>query len=288
MKRQTEKIQDKIQRGEKLKISAYDEFLTEKEKQQQFYVASIGYVENQPNVHRPLGIEDYQLLYTKTGKGKCFVNGKLHILNEDSLLFLPPSTPHEYSNAGTEKWTTMYITFNGNGTKGIHKFGPRVLKKVDSRILFTEAFDTINYYKKYPILYKKISLELYSLILDLTELLENTCLGKGIGDAKLAIAMNFLSEDYNNDLMPLLQKINMSKEHFCRIFKKYTGYRPVEYSNLVRIQKAKSLLKSTDLSISDVSSEMGFSNPSYFTSVFKKCVGMTPSEYRNAYINQDK
>lgn len=271
-----------------LKISAYNEFLTEKEKQQQFYVASVGYVENQPNVHRPLGIEDYQLLYTKNGKGKCFVNGKLHLLTEDSLLFLPPSTPHEYSNAGTEKWTTMYITFNGNGTKGISKFNPRVIKKVDAKIHFIEAFDTIKYYKKYPFLYKKLSLELYSLILDLTEQLENTCHSKGIGDAKMAIAMNFLSEDYNNDLMPLLKKINMSKEHFCRIFKKYTGYRPVEYSNLVRIQKAKNLIKNTELSMKEIADEMGFSNPSYFASVFKKYVGVTPSEYKLSQLNRDE
>ena len=53
------------------------------------------------------------------------------------------------------------------------------------------------------------------------------------------------SENNNINLSDIADEFNISKEHFCRIFKEYTGYRPFEYVNRVKIQKAKELLKNT-------------------------------------------
>ena len=58
-----------------MKISEYLSFATLIEKNLPFYIATIGNPKYQPPVHRPLGIEDYQLLYTLGGEGCCFING---------------------------------------------------------------------------------------------------------------------------------------------------------------------------------------------------------------------
>lgn len=94
-------------------------------------------------------------------------------------------------------------------------------------------------------------------------------------------AMHYLSENNNISLIDIANEFNISEEHFCRIFKEYTGYRPLEYVNLVKIQKAKELLKNTNYSIGEISAQAGYESHSYFTLLFKKYTGITPIEYRS-------
>jgi two-component system response regulator YesN len=63
-------------------------------------------------------------------------------------------------------------------------------------------------------------------------------------------------------------------------FKKATGQSFTAYLNHCRIERAQALLVMTDKSVSDISQEMGFCDQSYFGTVFRKLVGMTPAGYR--------
>ena len=68
-----------------MKISEYLSLATLIEKNLPFYIATIGNPKYQPPVHRPLGIEDYQLLYTLGGEGCCFINGKSYTVRKPSI-----------------------------------------------------------------------------------------------------------------------------------------------------------------------------------------------------------
>lgn len=72
----------------------------------------------------------------------------------------------------------------------------------------------------------------------------------------------------------------MSESHFMSFFKRATGESFTAYLNHCRIERAQALLAMTDKSVSDVSQEMGFCDQSYFGTVFRKLVGMTPAAYR--------
>ena len=63
------------------------------------------------------------------------------------------------------------------------------------------------------------------------------------------------------------------------MFKKETGISLKQYITDFRIDKAKELLSRADARISDVATEVGFDNFSYFSTVFKKTTGLTPNEY---------
>ena len=89
-----------------------------------------------------------------------------------------------------------------------------------------------------------------------------------------------MTENSNVNLSDIVSMLNISEEHFCRIFKDYTGFRPFEYINRLKIQKAKELLKNSELNIKDISFQTGFENHSYFSKLFKRYTGCTPSEYR--------
>lgn len=58
-------------------------------------------------------------------------------------------------------------------------------------------------------------------------------------------ALHYMSDNRDLSLSDIAAQFNISEEHFCRVFKEYTGYRPFEYLNLVKLQKAKELLKNT-------------------------------------------
>ena len=95
-------------------------------------------------------------------------------------------------------------------------------------------------------------------------------------------ALHYMSDNRDLSLGDIAAQFNISEEHFCRVFKEYTGYRPFEYLNLVKLQKAKELLKNTSLSIGEVCIESGFESHSYFSMLFKRSNGCTPGEYRSA------
>jgi AraC-like DNA-binding protein/mannose-6-phosphate isomerase-like protein (cupin superfamily) len=72
----------------------------------------------------------------------------------------------------------------------------------------------------------------------------------------------------------------MSESHFMSFFKHTTGQSFMAYLNHCRIERALELLVSTDRSMSDISQEVGFCDQSYFGTVFRKTIAMTPAAYR--------
>lgn len=77
----------------------------------------------------------------------------------------------------------------------------------------------------------------------------------------------------------------MSESHFMNFFRHTTGQPFMAYLNHCRIERAQALLVSTDKPIADISQEMAFCDQSYFGTVFRKLVGMTPAAYRRQFRN---
>jgi AraC-like DNA-binding protein len=76
--------------------------------------------------------------------------------------------------------------------------------------------------------------------------------------------------------------LHMSRSNFMRFFKQTTGQSFVGYLNCFRIAKAEVLLATTDLSIAEVSHQVGFCDQSYFGLVFRNLLQVTPREYKQA------
>jgi len=78
---------------------------------------------------------------------------------------------------------------------------------------------------------------------------------------------------------------NYSLSRFKTKFKKYIGIPPAEYITLQKIKYAKKLLETTNLSVTELSYELGFSSSNYFSTVFKKILNITPQQYRKKFIS---
>lgn len=73
---------------------------------------------------------------------------------------------------------------------------------------------------------------------------------------------------------------HMSISTLSRMFKHHTGLTPLQFLLNIRLSAAKNLLKDTNLTISEISSMVGYDNPLYFSRLFHKHVGITPRDYR--------
>lgn len=87
------------------------------------------------------------------------------------------------------------------------------------------------------------------------------------------------------NLEQLIKKTNMSSRNFFRHFKNCTGNSPLEYLLQLRIRRSLELLRDTDMTVSEIAAQCGFSNGNYMCRIFRKRYGTTPGEFRKKLRN---
>lgn len=103
---------------------------------------------------------------------------------------------------------------------------------------------------------------------------------KSLGAVEMAKA--YIQNNYNRDISldEVSQAVNISPYYFSKVFKEDVGEGFVEYLTKIRMDKAKELLTTTEYSMKEICSMVGYSDPNYFSRSFKKNVGVTPTEYK--------
>ena len=99
----------------------------------------------------------------------------------------------------------------------------------------------------------------------------------------------FILDNYTlPELSPRLlsEKVGISESRIRRLFKSSLYVTPVKYINLLRLEKAKILLTDSNLSVSEISSSVGFEDQFYFSRVFKAQFGVSPIKYRIISVTQ--
>ena len=101
-------------------------------------------------------------------------------------------------------------------------------------------------------------------------------------DEDVIQAQMWLQDNYSRDirLSEVAERFEMSVRSFNRRFKAATNKSPLQYLQEIRIQTAKDLLKTSNLTISEIAFKVGYSDMGHFTGLFKKLLATTPSEYR--------
>ena len=91
------------------------------------------------------------------------------------------------------------------------------------------------------------------------------------------------------DIEQLAKMAHLSRSRFYHVFKEHTGMSPVGFQNKLRITITKDYLTFyPEMSISSIASRLGFSDPLYFSKLFKKEYGLSPSQYRKALAKKNK
>ena len=136
--------------------------------------------------------------------------------------------------------------------------------------------------KKLLIDFQKIKdylIEIFTTAIEQRDLLRSKRYYRIIEQAKEYIMKNYANGDLS--LNDVAEYVNMSPSHFSTIFSRETGNTFIRYLTDLRMSKAKELLKCTDLLCAEISAEVGYKDPHYFSYLFKKEHNCTPLQYRN-------
>lgn len=98
---------------------------------------------------------------------------------------------------------------------------------------------------------------------------------------------NYINQNYNKQisLVQVANYVGFSSFYLSKLIKETFNINYSAYLTQIRISKAKDLLEKGDLTISEIAYEVGYSEPKYFSNVFRKSEGMSPSEYRKQFIS---
>lgn len=107
------------------------------------------------------------------------------------------------------------------------------------------------------------------------------------GIYRISSALEHISKRYmeNIKLETLAACDNLSETHFRRLFVEYMNMTPVEYINLVRVQQACELMKTTQCSMEELAGRVGYTTVSTFNRNFRKIIGTSPYQYKKSSEN---
>ncbi len=105
-------------------------------------------------------------------------------------------------------------------------------------------------------------------------------------NAVISRAKMYINSNYKKDISldDVSREINISPYYFSKVFKDETGENFVEYLTSIRVNEAKKLLSDCSMSMKEIGVMVGYSDPNYFSRIFKKTVGITPTEFREGNI----
>ncbi|WP_308638375.1 response regulator transcription factor [Paenibacillus silvisoli] len=101
-------------------------------------------------------------------------------------------------------------------------------------------------------------------------------------DGLVQKSIHFIKENVEEDISreDVAAHVNLNPAYLSRLFKKETGGNLIDYLIETKVNRAKLLLDTTDMTVSAIAQQVGYSNFSHFTRTFKKHTGVNPQEYR--------
>jgi len=236
---------------------------------------------------RPSGRVDYQLLYIAKGSAYFQMEDRLHRLNEGSFVLYYPNESQYYRYELTDQPDVYWVHFTGSQTdeillqtgfdkSGIYHTGPQSEFVLLIRKIIQELQVKKSRYHIITNLYLKELIELLARHVseDGRDALDsNAFIEKAIVEFHQSYHLPIQINDY-------ARQLGISNCWFIRCFKRYTGVTPQQYITEIRINKAKELLYSSSFTCSEIAGSIGYSDPLYFSRVFKQAVGIAPQVFR--------
>ncbi len=242
------------------------------------------------DINKGRELNEYQLLYQPEGQG-IFKSAhvKEAIINAGDIFILFPGEWHTYYPLQDKGWKSYWIGFKGKNMDDRVRAGFLSPEKPIYHVGYSSGI--INLYEDaYKTALEEAAYSQQTLagivnhLIGLMYSLErNIILNKNeehvdmMNRARLLIRESL--ED-NLTIQEIAKEMGVSYSNFRKLFKEFTGIAPAMYQQDLRLQRAKELLSTSDLSIKEIAYRLKFESPDYFSSKFKIKTGVKPSEFR--------
>ena len=237
-------------------------------------------------------LNEYQLLYLTEGKG-IFHSATVREANlrEGDLWLLFPGEWHTYHPNPKTGWKSYWIGFKGRNMDDRVRAGFLTPQKPIYHVgfsdeivrLYKEAYATAVAEAAYS---QQLMAGFVNHLIGLMYSLErNIQLSRNqthvdmISRARLRIREALES---SLTIQQVADELGVSYSNFRKLFKEHTGISPAIYQQDLRLQRAKELLSTTDMSVKEIAYRLNFESPDYFSAKFKIKTGRRPSELRLA------
>ena len=241
----------------------------------------------------PIIRDNYVLHYILNGTGVLYLDGKEFPVSAHQAFITPPFIPAYYKADDKNPWNYVWIHFNGQQSSSL-------LEKAGIS-------------REYPIFtYAESAPEMEKCITEILEKheAEYYCIGNiyrmfqimiDIHAPKLPLpvqncqlnyirnTVNYIHKKYADSIriQDIADYYGLDRSYLSKLFKRATNFTPQEYLIFVRIDKAKMLLRSKNLSVQNIAYSVGYPDPFAFSKIFKKETGMSPSDYRRQMLELD-
>lgn len=262
-------------------------------------------------------IYDHELMYVTEGETDICYDGVDHHLKKGDVFYFRPFVRNYMTVDVKNKFKTNCIHFDWYTPLPEHDFTAeefymnsviapgheKRLKAVKERPIYVpEGFDPpvhitgVAYQRLAPLFTesyymfmrrsKPSELKLRGLFMQIIAELSAAAEENGIIHPKIMNAAEYIRQNYDKHITvrELSDMCGLSTKYFGALFKKMLGKSVNEFLLLKRVEAAKELLMSTELSIDDISRIIGFDNQFYFSRCFKETEGITPSGYRSMIL----
>jgi len=237
-------------------------------------------------------LNEYQLLYNPEGEG---IFRSEHVketrLREGDMFLLFPGEWHSYHPLNNRGWKSFWIGFKGKNIDDRVKAGFLSPEKPIYHIGYSD--EIVQLYKQaYAAALEEAAYSqqlmagivnhligmMYSLERNIQLMTRSQAQVDMISRARLRIR-----ESLESDLtiQRVAEDLGVSYSNFRKLFKEFTGISPATYQQDLRLQRAKELLSTTNMSIKEIAYRLNFESPDYFSAKFKIKTGRRPSELRN-------
>lgn len=230
--------------------------------------------------------DSFLLMYIRSGICTLHMDGKTLLAKKGQIILLDCYQPHAYSNQQSSLLEISWLHFDGPLARNYydlitaaHGF---VFTPKDPLLISSLLDQILHLFRTFsPINEASVSDSITHI---LTELLVVPPVTPHADNHSATIenVLSYINEHFREPLSldALAARANLSPYYFTRVFTAETGFTPHQYLIATRLNSAKFLLRTPDLTLKEIAFSCGFTSESSFCSTFRKWEHMTPGEYR--------